>query len=106
MIVLKIFAAPFVLALTLAVAVLSFAFSLASWVFSALSFLFAACALFAIFIEGNTAWGIQGPCHSVLRFDLWPARRGRVADRQAGRAQLFFEVLYHGLITLGHFVPK
>ena len=35
--VLKIFAAPFVLALSLAVGVLSFVFSLASWAFSILS---------------------------------------------------------------------
>ena len=60
--VLKIFAAPFVLALSLAVGVLSFVFSLASWAFSILSLLFAVCALFSIFIEGDTAWGIpQGP---------------------------------------------
>lgn len=39
-------------------------------------------------------------------FSLWPASRSRVADLQAGRAQLLFEMLYHGLITLGHFVPK
>ena len=37
--VLKIFAAPFVLALSLAVGVLSFVFSLASWAFSILSLL-------------------------------------------------------------------
>ena len=101
-IILKIIAAPFVLALTLAVAVLSFVFSLASWAFSVLSLLFAACALFSIFIEGDTA----GTCDSFLRFALRPTRRGRVADLQVGRAQLLLEVLYHGLITLGHFVPK
>lgn len=50
--------------------------------------------------------GNTGACDSFLRFALWPARRGRVADRQAGRVQLLLEVLYHGLITLGHFVPK
>ena len=38
-IILKLLAAPFVLALTLLVAVLNFAFSFASWVFCALSFL-------------------------------------------------------------------
>lgn len=50
--------------------------------------------------------GSPGADHRVLRFSLWPACRGRVADLQAGRAQLLFEMLYHGLITLGHFVPK
>ncbi|WP_279067768.1 CD1845 family protein [Intestinimonas butyriciproducens] len=59
-IILKLFAAPFVLALTLAVVVLSFLFSLASWAFGVLSLLFAVCALFSIFIEGDTAWGIHG----------------------------------------------
>ena len=39
--VLKIFAAPFVLALSLAVGVLSCVFSLASWAFSILSLIFA-----------------------------------------------------------------
>ena len=39
-IILKLLAAPFVLALTLLVAVLNFAFSFASWVFCTLSFLF------------------------------------------------------------------
>ena len=45
--VLKIFAAPFVLALSLAVGVLSFVFSLASWAFSILSLICAVTALFA-----------------------------------------------------------
>ena len=50
--------------------------------------------------------GSPGADHRVLRFSLWPARRGRVADLQAGRAQLLLEVLYHGLITLGQSVQK
>ena len=48
-IILKLLAAPFVLALTLLVAVLNFAFSFASWVFCALSFLCLIGALFALF---------------------------------------------------------
>lgn len=55
---------------------------------------------------GWTLLGEASDVDSFLRFALWPARRGRVADRQAGRVQLLLEVLYHGLITLGHFVPK
>ena len=47
-IILKLLAAPFVLALTLLVAVLNFAFSFASWVFCALSFLCLIGALFAL----------------------------------------------------------
>lgn len=50
--------------------------------------------------------GSPGADHRVLRFALWSARRGRVADLQVGRAQLLLEVLYHELITLGRFVPK
>ena len=76
-IILKIIAAPVVLALTLAVAVLSFVFSLASWAFSVLSLLFAACALFSIFIEGDTAWGIQG---LVIAFCVSPFGLPAVAE--------------------------
>jgi uncharacterized membrane protein len=75
--VLKIFAAPFVLALSLAVGVLSFVFSLASWAFSILSLLFAVCALFSIFIEGDTAWGIQG---LVIAFCVSPFGLPAVAE--------------------------
>ena len=99
-IILKIIAAPFVLALTLTVGVLSFIFSLASWAFNILCLLCAVTALFAWFL------GSPGADHRVLRFSLWSARRGRVADLQTGWAQLLLEVLYHGLITSGHFVPK
>ena len=80
-IILKLFAAPFVLALTLAVAVLSFLFSLASWAFGVLSLLFAVCALFSIFIEGDTAWGIQG--QGPPRFSLF----GSIARGKWKRAQ-------------------
>ena len=75
--VLKIFAAPFVLALSLAVGVLSFVFSLASWAFSILSPLFAVCALFSIFIAGDTAWGIQG---LVIAFCVSPFGLPAVAE--------------------------
>lgn len=76
-IILKLFAAPFVLALTLTVAVLSFLFSLASWALDILSLLFAVCALFALFIEGDTAWGIQG---LVIAFCLSPFGLPAVAE--------------------------
>lgn len=58
--VLKIFAAPFVLALSLAVGVLSFVFSLASWAFSILSLICAVTALFAWFVGGDAFWGVRG----------------------------------------------
>ena len=64
-IILKLLAAPFVLALTLLVAVLNFAFSFASWVFCTLSFLCLIGALFAL-LTGDR-WGIQG---LVIAFGL------------------------------------
>ena len=68
-IILKIIAAPFVLALTLLVAVLNFSVSLASWVFGILYFFPALCGLFELFIQGNPQWGITG---LVLAFLLSP----------------------------------
>lgn len=68
-IILEIIAAPFVLALTLMVAVLNFSVSLASWVFDILSFFLALCGLFELFIQGNPQWGITG---LVLAFLLSP----------------------------------
>ena len=72
-IILKLLAAPFVLALTLLVAVLNFAFSFASWVFCALSFLCLIC-----FIHGGSL-GHTGACDRLCCFALWPARCGGVA---------------------------
>ena len=77
MIVLKILAVPFMVALTLAVAILSFLFSLADWIFGVLSGLFALCALFALFIEGDTAWGIQG---LIITFCVSPFGIPALAD--------------------------
>ena len=68
-IILKIIVAPFVLALTLMVAVLNFSVSLASWVFGILSSFLALCGLFELFIQGNPQWGITG---LVLAFLLSP----------------------------------
>lgn len=61
-IILKILAAPFVLALTLLVAVLNFSVSLASWVFGILSLILAVCGLFELFIQHNASWGLPGLC--------------------------------------------
>ena len=68
-IILKIIAAPAVLALTLIVAVLNFSVSLASWVLGILSLIFAVCGLFELFIQSNPQWGITG---LVLAFLLSP----------------------------------
>lgn len=70
-IILKLLAAPFVLALTLLVAVLNFA----SWVFCALSFLCLIGALFAL-ITGDR-WGIQG---LVIAFAVSPFGLPAVAE--------------------------
>lgn len=59
MIVLKILAAPFVLLLTLAVAMLSFLHSLAAWVLGILALIAAICGLFACTIGGDPAAGVQ-----------------------------------------------
>lgn len=59
MIILRIFAAPFVLALTLIVAILSFLHSLAAGVLSLLATIAAVCGVFACFIEHDTASGIH-----------------------------------------------
>lgn len=59
MIILRIFAAPFVLALTIIVAILTFLHSLAASVLSALAMIAAACGLFAFFIGNDTASGIR-----------------------------------------------
>ena len=100
-IILKIIAAPFVLALTLIVAVLNFSVSLASWVFGILSFFLALCGLFELFIQGNPQWGITG---LVLAFLLSPfglpaaaSVGAQVAGLQAGRSQLLVKELYHGM---------
>ena len=74
-IILKLLAAPFVLALTLLVAVLNFAFSIASWVFCALSFLCLIGALFALFTGDR--WGIQG---LVIAFVVSPFGLPAVAE--------------------------
>lgn len=58
MIILKILAAPFVVMLTLAVAVLGFVFSLASWLFGMLSLLCAVCGVFEWFVRGDMQTGI------------------------------------------------
>ena len=106
-IILKIIAAPFMLALTLIVAVLSFSVSVASWVAGVLSLVFAVGGLFELFIQSHTPWGITW---LAMAFLLSPFGLPAVAEwlicKLAGRAQLLFEMLYHGLITLGHFVPK
>lgn len=56
-IILKLFAAPVVLALTLIVAVLSFGVSLASWTLGILSSVCALCGLFNLF-QGDAAQGV------------------------------------------------
>ena len=68
-IILKIIAAPAVLALTLIVAVLNFSVSLASWVLGILSLVLAVFGLFELFIQSNPQWGITG---LVLAFLLSP----------------------------------
>ncbi len=79
--VLKIFAAPFVLVLTLAVGMLSFLFSLASWAFGVLSSLCVVCGLFNLF-RGN---GPQGLYWLVVTFIISPFGLPAVADWLIGK---------------------
>lgn len=80
-IILKVIAAPFVLALTLIVAVLNFSVSLASWVFSILSLIAAVCGVFDLF-QGDTAQGLYWlvVAFIVSPFGL-PAVAGWLIDR-------------------------
>ena len=81
-IILKIIAAPFVLALSLAVGVLSFVFSLASWAFSILSLICAVTALFAWFVGGDAFWGVRG---LIIAFCVSPFGLPAVAEWLIGK---------------------
>lgn len=70
-IILKIIAAPAVLALTLIVAVLNFSVSLASWVLGILSLILAVCGLFELFIQSNPQWGTPGWVLRLSAFTFW-----------------------------------
>ena len=59
-IILKILALPVAAALSLAVAALSFLNGIAGTILNILCGLFVLCALFSLFVQGDTAWGIRG----------------------------------------------
>ena len=76
-IILKVIAAPFVLALTLIVAVLSFLHSLAASVLGLLSLLAAVCGLFACTIGNDPRIGIQS---LIIAFVVSPFGLPAVAE--------------------------
>lgn len=76
-ILLKIVAAPFMLVLTLLVAVLSFCVSVASWILGGLALVCAVCGLFELFIQNNVQMGITG---LVLAFAVSPFGLPAVAE--------------------------
>ena len=76
-IILKIIAAPFMLALTLIVAVLSFSVSVASWVAGILSLVFAVGGLFELFIQSDAFWGVRG---LIIAFCVSPFGLPAVAE--------------------------
>lgn len=76
-VILKIFAAPFVLALTLAVAVLIFLHGITGTILDALCGLVVVLSLFALFIEKDTAYGLQG---MVIAFCISPVGLPAVAE--------------------------
>ena len=80
-IVLKILAAPFVLALTLTVAVLAFLHGIAGAVLDILCGLFVLCSLFALFIAKDM-WGVQG---MVIAFLISPVGLPAVAEWLIGK---------------------
>ena len=98
-IILKVIAAPAVLALTLIVAVLNFSVSLASWVLGILSLILAVCGLLgawhpvpypcsvrpvrAVHSEQSTM-GDHRAGARFSAFTFWAARRSRMAGLQAG----------------------
>ncbi len=77
----KILAAPFMAALTLAVAVLTFLHGIAGFFLDVLCGLLVLCALFNLFVQGNpmegVRWLIFGFCLSPVGL---PAVAGRLID--------------------------
>ncbi|MDD3230704.1 MAG: CD1845 family protein [Oscillospiraceae bacterium] len=76
-IILKILATPFVLALTLAGAILIFLHGIAGAVLDILCGLVVLISLFTLFIEKDTAYGIQG---MVIAFCISPVGLPAVAE--------------------------
>ncbi len=76
-IVLKILAAPFVLALILAVAILVFLHGIAGAVLDVLCGLVVLLSLFALFIEKDTAYGLQG---MIIAFCISPVGLPALAE--------------------------
>ena len=76
-IILKILVAPFVLALTLTVAILIFLHGIAGAILDALCGLMVLFSLFALFIEKDTAYGWQG---MVIAFCISPVGLPAVAE--------------------------
>ena len=103
--VLKLIAAPFVVLLTVLVAVLLFLFSLSSFLLTAASV-----------INGSAGRGTVlhrlpgGRCHlsgdCVPAFPLWLAGGDRSCYHGAGQFEPFFAPVYHKLTTSGQFGPK
>ena len=75
--ILKILAAPFVLELTLTVAILMFLHGIAGAVLDALCGLVVLLSLFTLFIEKNTAYGLQG---MIIAFCISPVGLPAVAE--------------------------
>jgi hypothetical protein len=73
----KILAAPFVAALTLAVAVLTFLHGIAGLFLDILCGLLVICALFSMIVQGNTALGIR---ELLAAFCLSPVGLPAVAE--------------------------
>ena len=103
-IILKIIAAPFVLALMLIVAVLSFLSCIAGavcWLACTVFVLLAACAFFAGLHTVYRHAGVGVPC-----FPLWAPGHRALAAGSSVRGKIRLTGFYGELMTSGHFVQK
>ena len=103
--ILKLIAAPFVVLLTVLVAVLLFLFSLSSFLLTAASVIMAllGVGLFFISYPGGRRH-LSGDC--VPAFPLWLAGGGGRCHHRAGQPEPVFAQVHHKLTASGQLGPK
>ena len=99
-IILKLIAAPFALALTLSVGVLSFLLSLSAGVLSVLAFVLGGAGVLMLAVQGDVFNGDRPAGHGLRRLPPWPPGPGGMVCRAAGRSQLLPAGLHHRLTLL------
>ena len=103
--VLKLIAAPFVVLLTVLVAVLLFLFSLSSFLLTVASVIMALLGV-GLFFIGYPVGGVIYLVIAFLLSPLWLAGGDRSCYHGAGQFEPFFAPVYHKLTTSGQFGPK